>query len=124
MGNDVRSDEGDLQITDYAITHFIPTEVVRLDENETKLLAGRLRHTLDLLNGRIDTLEARVTHEFEVTGLRLSSLEQRQTDHEERLRSLNETVVRLTTSAGLAQAAQVAFALILSAIAAWLGSQK
>jgi hypothetical protein len=56
--------------------------------------------------------------------LRLSSLEQRQTDHEERLRSLNETVVRLTTSAGLAQAAQVAFALILSAIAAWLGSQK
>jgi uncharacterized coiled-coil protein SlyX len=120
------SEEDDLRITDYCslVTIFIPSEVVRLDENETKLLAGRLRHTLDLLNGRIDTLEARVTHEFEVTGLRLSSLEQRQTDHEERLRSLNETVVRLTTSAGLAQAAQVAFALILSAIAAWLGSQK
>lgn len=95
-----------------------------MDETETKLLAGRLRHTLDLLNGRIDTLEARVAHEQEVTGLRLSSLEQRQTDHEERLRSISETVVRLTTSAGLAQAAQVAFALILSAIAAWLGSRN
>jgi hypothetical protein len=95
-----------------------------LDENETKLMAGRLRHTLDLLNGRIDTLEARVSHELELTGLRLSSLEQRQTDHEARLREMTENVVRLTTSAGLLQAAQAAFALILSAIAAWLGSRR
>ena len=95
-----------------------------MDENETKLMAGRLRHTLDLLNGRIDTLEARVSHELELTGLRLSSLEQRQTDHEARLREMTENVVRLTTSAGLLQAAQAAFALILSAIAAWLGSRR
>ena len=95
-----------------------------MDENESKLLAGRLRHTLDLLNGRIDTLEARVSHELELTSLRLSSLEQRQTDHEARLRALTENVVRLTTSAGLLQAAQAAFALVLSAIAAWLGSRR
>jgi hypothetical protein len=95
-----------------------------LDENETKLLAGRLRHTLDLLNGRIDALEARVNHELELTALRLSTLEQRQAEHEVRLREATENVVRLTTSAGLLQAAQAAFALVLSAIAAWLGSRR
>ena len=95
-----------------------------MDENESKLMAGRLRHTLDLLNGRIDALEARVSHELELTSMRLGSLEQRQTDHEARLRALTENVVRLTTSAGLLQAAQAAFALVLSAIAAWLGSRR
>lgn len=94
-----------------------------MDENESKLLAGRLRHTLDLLNGRIDALEARSGRETEITALRLSTLEQRQTDHEARLREITESVVRLTTSAGLLQAAQAAFALILSAIAAWLGTR-
>jgi len=95
-----------------------------LDENETKALAGRLRHTLDLLNGRIEALETRNRQDFVLIDLRLSSLEQRQTDHEARLRALTENVVRLTTSAGLLQAAQAAFALVLSAIAAWLGSRR
>jgi len=91
---------------------------------ESGLLAERLRHTLDLLNGRYNTLETQFSHEREMIQARLSSLEQRQSDHEARLRALTETVVKLTTSAGLAQAAQAAFALILSALAAWLGSSR
>ena len=94
-----------------------------MDPLESRLLAERLRHTLDLLNGRFSTLETRFSHELEMINARLGSLEQRQSDHEARLRALTETVVKLTTSAGLAQAAQAAFALILSALAAWLGSQ-
>ncbi len=95
-----------------------------MDESETRLMAVRLRHTLDLLNGRLDSLEARISHEMSLHAMRLGSLEQRQTDHEARLRTLTESVVRLTTSAGLLQAAQAAFALVLSAIAAWLGSRR
>jgi uncharacterized coiled-coil protein SlyX len=92
-----------------------------VDPLESRLLAERLRHTLDLLNGRFSTLETRLSHDLEMANVRLGSLEQRQSDHEARLRALTETVVQLTTSAGLAQAAQAAFALILSALAAWLG---
>lgn len=95
-----------------------------MDANDAKLLAERLRSALDLLNGRIDTLETRFSHEVEMTNARLSNLEQRQADHEVRIRSLTENVVKLTTSAGLVQAAQAAFALILSAVAAWLGSRR
>ena len=94
-----------------------------MDPIESRLLAERLRHTLDLLNGRFNTLEARFSHEMEMINARLNTLEQRQSDHEARLRALTENVVKLTTSAGLVQAAQAAFALILSAVAAWLGSQ-
>jgi len=95
-----------------------------VDPVESRLLAERLRHTLDLLNGRVNTLEARFSHEMEMINARLINLEQRQSDHEARLRAITDTMVKLTTSAGLAQAAQAAFALILSALAAWLGSQR
>lgn len=95
-----------------------------MDHSEPRLLAERLRNALDLLNGRLDTLEARLSHELEMINARLSTLEQRQSDHEARLRSLTENVVRLTTSAGLSQVAQAAFALILSALAAWLGGRR
>ena len=95
-----------------------------MDPIESRLLAERLRHTLDLLNGRVNTLEARFSHEMEMINARLINLEQRQSDHEARLRAITDTMVKLTTSAGLAQAAQAAFALILSALAAWLGSQR
>jgi len=94
-----------------------------MDPTEVRLLAEQVSHTLDLLNGHIHTLEARLTHEEEVTNLRLSSLERSQSDQEARLRATADTVVRLTTSASLAQVFQAAFALVLSAIAAWLGSR-
>ncbi len=93
-------------------------------KNEARLMAERIRGALDLLNGRMDTFETRFSHEMEMTHARLNTLEQRQADHEARLRALTESVVKLTTSAGLLQAAQAAFALILSALAAWLGSRR
>jgi hypothetical protein len=92
--------------------------------NESKLMAERLRSALDLLNGRIDTFETRFSHEMEMINARLNNLEQRQADHEARIRLLTENVVKLTTSAGLIQAAQAAYTLILSAVAAWLGSRR
>jgi len=92
-----------------------------MDQNEARLLAEQLRHTIDLLNGRIAALEMRIGHEDEVANLRLAALEASQADQEARLRTLADGVVRLTTSTGLAQVAQAAFAVVLSAIAAYLG---
>src|SRR5512138_71125 len=92
-----------------------------MDANETRLLTEQLEHTLDLVNGRIEMLEARVAHQEQVSDLRLAALEHSQDDQEARLRAVAESVARLTTSASLAQIAQAAFALILSAIAAYLG---
>ncbi len=92
-----------------------------MDTNETRLLTEQLEHTMDRVNGRMDMLEARLAHQEEVANLRLNALEHSQADQEARLRSVADAVVRLTTSSSLAQIAQAAFALILSAIAAYLG---
>lgn len=92
-----------------------------MDPNDARLLAEQLRHTIDLLNGRIAALETRIAHEGEVANLRLTALESSQADQEARLRGIADSVVRLTTSNSLAQIGQAAFALVLSAIAAYLG---
>jgi uncharacterized coiled-coil protein SlyX len=94
-----------------------------MDPNEVRLLAEQYRRTLDLLNGRIDALQAQISHQEEIKNLRLSTLEHSQADQEARLRAVADSVVRLTTSASLAQIFQAAFALALSALAAWLGSR-
>ncbi len=94
-----------------------------MDENEVRLLAEQLSHTLDILNGRLESLEVRLSHQVEMDKLRLSSLEQSQADQEARLRAVVDSVARLTTSTSLAQMGQAAFAVILSAIAAYLGKR-
>ena len=92
-----------------------------MDIKDTQLLTEQLSHTLDLVDGRIEMLEVRLAHQEEVAALRLGALEHSQADQEARLRAVADSVVRLTTSASLAQIAQAAFALILSALAAYLG---
>ena len=94
-----------------------------MDPYEMRLLAEQMGRTLDLLRCRQEALEARLKHETELHGLRLGALEQSQADQEARLRAVTDAVVRLTTTTSLAQAAQAAFAVILAAIAAYLGSR-
>ncbi len=57
-----------------------------MDPGEVRLLAEQVSHTLDLLNGQISALEARLSHAEEVADLRLSTLERSQSDQEARLR--------------------------------------
>ncbi len=71
----------------------------------------------------LDRLEARLERQEKLLGLRLEALERSQADQEARLRTLAEAVVRLSTSTSTAQVVQAAFALVLSAIAAYLGSR-
>jgi uncharacterized ferritin-like protein (DUF455 family) len=92
-----------------------------MDPNEIRLFEEQLRHALDLLNNRLETLETRLGNTDALAGLRLSALEHAQADHEARLRAVADAVVRLTTATSLAQVGQAAFAVILTAIAAYLG---
>lgn len=92
-----------------------------MDETEMKLIAEQIRRALDLLNARLEAIECQQQHAEALVDLRLGTLENSQSDQEARLRALADTVTRLNTAAGLAQVAQAAFALVLSAIAAYLG---
>lgn len=92
-----------------------------MDADEVRLLAEQLSHTIDLLRARMDRLETRLEHQEQLAALRIDALERSQADQEARLRAVTDSVVRLTTSNNLAQVGQAAFALVLSAIAAYLG---
>jgi len=46
-----------------------------MDEDDARLLAEQMSHTLDLLNSRIAALESRLAHQYELANLRLSALE-------------------------------------------------
>lgn len=92
-----------------------------MDSDDVRLLAEQLSHTVDLLNARIAALEAVQSHADELVRLRLSALERSQEDQETRLRAVADAVARLSTSTSLAQVGQAALAVILSAIAAYLG---
>ena len=92
-----------------------------MDGDDIRLLAEQLSHTLDLLNARLAALESVQAHADELIRLRLSALERSQEDQEARLRSVTDSVARLSTSSSLAQVGQAALAVILSAIAAYLG---
>ena len=61
-----------------------------MDDSEVRLLVAQLRHTLDLLNGQFKSLEARLSHQAELSEMRLSSLERSQADQEARLRAVAE----------------------------------
>jgi uncharacterized coiled-coil protein SlyX len=94
-----------------------------VESKEGRLLVEQMCQLLEQLHGRMNSLEARISHMEELLELRLSSLESIQSDQETRLRGAAEAVTRLSASSSLAQRVQAAFALVLSALAAWLGSR-
>ncbi len=94
-----------------------------LESKDNRLRSEQLCQLLELLHGRMNSLEARISHLEELLELRLSSLESSQSDQEARLRTAAESVTRLSATSSLAQGVQAAFALVLSALAAWLGSR-
>lgn len=75
---------------------------------------------LDTLDTRLDEFNRRLERWESLAALRLDGLERAQADQETRLRSASEAVTRLSTVTSLAQAGQAAFAVLLSAVAAYL----
>lgn len=68
---------------------------------EGELIAEQLRHTIDLLNARIESLAKELEHQKELSGNRLRSLEESQKDHETRIRGLQDGVTSFRVWTGL-----------------------
>jgi hypothetical protein len=73
-----------------------------MEETEGELIAEQLRHTIDLLNARIDSLASELAHQKELAGHRLRTLEDGQRDHETRIRGLQDGVTSFRVWSGLA----------------------
>jgi hypothetical protein len=82
-----------------------------------------LTRAFDRLSARLDLTDQRLAHIETLLETRLNMLERSQQDQETRLRAASDSVVRLSTLSSLAQAAQAAFTVALSAAAAWLGQR-
>jgi hypothetical protein len=69
---------------------------------EGELIAEQLKHTIDLLNARIDSLASELVHQKELSSHRLGSLEEGRKDHETRIRGLQDGVTSFRVWSGLA----------------------
>lgn len=68
---------------------------------EGELIAEQLRHTIDLLNARIDGLARELSYQKELNSHRLGTLEDSQKDHETRIRGLKDGVTSFRVWTGL-----------------------
>ena len=61
------------------------------DTSNSELIAVQLRHTVDLLRFEIQSLRAQLEHQNQLYARRLDDLEACQTDHETRLRTVQDS---------------------------------
>ena len=61
---------------------------------QSKLIAYKIKHTIDLFRLEIDTLKTEQKHIKELSNRRLIELEENTRDHEQRLRRIQDDVTR------------------------------
>ena len=76
-----------------------------MESTETALIAEQLTHALDLLRAEIAALRSDLEHHRELTGSRLTNLEEGQKDHEERIRAATDGVTQFKVWSGLSSGA-------------------
>ena len=69
---------------------------------QSKLIAHKIKHTIDLFRFEIDTLKNEQKHIIEISNRRLCELEENTRDHEQRLRRIQDDVTRKKVVYGLA----------------------
>jgi uncharacterized coiled-coil protein SlyX len=73
-----------------------------VEDKSAALLTEQLRHANNLLQARIQTLEARLAHQQAMNDQRLGMLEEQIRDHETRIRTATEGVTQFKLFSGLA----------------------
>lgn len=73
-----------------------------MDEARVYLVAERLARTIDLLRNETREMDANLKHWQELIDQRLTQLENRTDDHEQRIRSATDGVTQFKMWAGLA----------------------
>ena len=73
-----------------------------VDSAQSELIAEQLKHAVDLMRFEINTIKAEQAHLRELNEHHLSDLEQSASDHEGRIRLIQDEVTRSKTLHGLA----------------------
>lgn len=88
-----------------------------MEPEETSKALEEIRLGLERVEGRVERLAL-------LLEVRLAVIEKAQVDHEARLRAASEGLVRLTALSSVGQALTAGLAVLLSALAAWLGTRQ
>ena len=72
-----------------------------MKDDQAAVIAGQLRHALDLMQAEVNALQARQSHLAEMSHQRLNVLEKRADDQEARLRGATEGVTQFKVWSGL-----------------------
>jgi hypothetical protein len=102
-----------------------------MEDTQIQLLTEQLLRFKDSIDARLKRLEQSLTHHQNLEEEKLSAvksdirqLKELLHDHETRIRTADDAVISLKTSATIMQAIQAALTLIAASIAAWLGGRQ
>ena len=101
-----------------------------MDDPEIELLNSQLNRLKDSIESRFQRIESSLSHHSILETEKLSQIKMDIsliradiTDHEQRIRVVDDSVIASKTTTTLIQAGQAALTLIAAAVAAWLGSR-
>ncbi|MDP2965974.1 MAG: hypothetical protein Q8N39_08085 [Pelolinea sp.] len=99
-----------------------------MDDLQADLISSQLNRLKDSIESRFQRIETNLNHHATLEGEKLNqvksditSLRTCSNDHEQRIRTIDDSVISNKTSTTLIQAGQAALTLIAASIAAWLG---
>ena len=101
-----------------------------MDDLQIDLLESQLKRLTDSIEARFQRIETTISHHSTLDAEKLnqvksdiSALKAMISDHENRIRIVDDSVISNKTTTTLIQAGQAALTLVAAAIAAWLGSR-
>ena len=101
-----------------------------MDELQIDLLNSQINRLKDSIEARFQRIETNLNHHSTLDAEKLSQVKSEisgikttMSDHESRIRIVDDSVISNKTTTTLIQAGQAALTLIAAAIAAWLGSR-
>ena len=80
--------------------------------SESDLIAEQLKHTVAMLRADMETLKVEQSHQRELYEHRIKELEKNETDHEDRIRSLQDGVTSFKVKSGIANGGSGLLALL------------
>ena len=102
-----------------------------MEDSQALLIAEQLNRLRDNIDARLKRIEATVDHYQTLESEKLlavkndlKSMQDDISDHETRIRTVDDSVISLKTMATIAQAVQAALTLVAASLAAWLGGQR
>lgn len=104
---------------------------LNMDDINAKLLTEQINRLKDIIESRFQKMETLLDNHCTLENEKLDRIwsqfkaeNEILTDHEKRLRDVDDMVISTRAGIGLIQAGQAALTLIAATIAAWLGGRK